>query len=160
MQIPPPRGSAFVGRWGELARLDGILAAVGPGNPRIVLIEGPPGIGKTTLVDRFLESSDTTRVVRASGEEYEALVPFGVVDQLLRVTSESRPELLPARRPTPRPDDHVGVGMRVLQLLGELNEQRPVAVVIDDLQWVDSSSLRARCSSRRAGSRPRACCSS
>ena len=129
-------GAVFVGRETELAELERILAAVEPGSPRIVLVEGEPGMGKTTLVERFLERAACPRVVRAAGEETEALLQFGVLDQLLRVAG--RPGVLGAPA-----NDHVGVGMRVLEMLGELQSERPVAVVVDDLQWADAASLRA-----------------
>ena len=79
MSIPTP----FVGRTAELAALREVLGDVRSGQPQTVLITGPAGIGKTSLVDQFLLEVDAT-VLRASGEQWEALVAFGVIDQLLR----------------------------------------------------------------------------
>jgi DNA-binding SARP family transcriptional activator len=46
----PPRTRGFAGRTAELAELAAVLARPGPaGAPRLVLITGMPGVGKTTL---------------------------------------------------------------------------------------------------------------
>jgi hypothetical protein len=85
----------FVGRRAELALLRDRLAAAVRNEPAVVQVEGPPGIGKTALVDRFLaEATEITdagpagrapRVLRVSGDESETLLPYGVVEQLARV---------------------------------------------------------------------------
>ena len=45
---------AFVGREDEIAALRAHFAEVAVGTPRVLLIDGEAGIGKTTLVERFL----------------------------------------------------------------------------------------------------------
>jgi DNA-binding winged helix-turn-helix (wHTH) protein/tetratricopeptide (TPR) repeat protein len=45
----------FVGRTQELARLHACLTRVRQGERQITFLSGQPGVGKTTLVDRFLE---------------------------------------------------------------------------------------------------------
>ena len=66
---------AFVGRQPELAVLRARLSDALAGRPQIVQIQGPPGIGKTALLDEFLtevaESRPAPVVIRASGEETE-----------------------------------------------------------------------------------------
>jgi DNA-binding winged helix-turn-helix (wHTH) protein/tetratricopeptide (TPR) repeat protein len=47
---------AFVGREAELRQLNELLRKAGAGHRQIVFITGPVGIGKTTLVQAFLES--------------------------------------------------------------------------------------------------------
>jgi len=46
----------FVGRETELRRLEGALAKANAGQRQIVFVTGPAGVGKTTLVDAFLDS--------------------------------------------------------------------------------------------------------
>ena len=80
---------SFVGRQAELTALRAELAAVRSGRPRVVLLEGTPGIGKTALLDRFLDDESDLTVLRATGEQWEAFVAYGVVDQLMRVAGVS-----------------------------------------------------------------------
>ena len=44
----------FVGRTGELAVLDAEMQAVRGGRPRVVLVEGEAGIGKSSPISRFI----------------------------------------------------------------------------------------------------------
>src|SRR4051794_15158840 len=96
----PTDGSAgtFVGRAAEVDILRTALDQARAGQPRVVLIEGPPGIGKTALVDRFVEVETDVQVLRASGEPWEALVPYGVVDQLVRAAGASGAVLVAGRQ--------------------------------------------------------------
>src|SRR5690349_17884536 len=77
---------AFVGRTAELEVLGEELAAMKEGSPRAVLIEGPVGIGKSAMIDHLLADKPDLTVLRATGEQWEAHVAFGVVDQLMRST--------------------------------------------------------------------------
>ncbi|MFI6296502.1 LuxR C-terminal-related transcriptional regulator [Nonomuraea sp. NPDC050790] len=94
---------------------------------RLVMVQGPEGIGKTALLHRFLDDAgDSIRVLRAEGEECEAGFAFGTLTQLL-----DRP---PAR------DDPCAAGA---ELLDRLRAARDVVLVVDNLQWVDRDSLVA-----------------
>jgi DNA-binding CsgD family transcriptional regulator len=134
---------AFVGRNSELDILQAELDNVRGGSPRFVLIEGPAGIGKTALVDRVLKPHDDAQVLRASGEPWEALVPYGVVDQLTRTAGVSRARIFAGRAQALPVDEPISVGGALLELLGELDNERPVVLVVDDAQWADLDSLRA-----------------
>ena len=52
------------------------------GATRVAVVEGPAGVGKTALVEKFLEEAGKARVVRISGEKSETALAFGVFDQL------------------------------------------------------------------------------
>ena len=85
---------AFVGRQVELAALRARLAAARAGVPQVVEIQGPAGIGKTALVEQFLQEpgGDVPPVVlRASGEETEILLAYGMVGQLARSAGTQGP---------------------------------------------------------------------
>ena len=134
----------FVGRHAEFALLRAKLDEARSGHPGIVLIEGPPGIGKTALVDRFVGETGGVVVVRASGEESESLLTYGVVDQLMRFARLDGTAASAAERSQATvAEDHLVAGARLLALLGSLQEQAPVVVVIDDAHWADLPSLRA-----------------
>jgi DNA-binding CsgD family transcriptional regulator len=144
MAAPAERLSeVFVGRENELNMLRSTLDQVRAGKPQVMLIEGPAGIGKTALVDRLLQVESDVEVLRASGEPWEALVPYGVVDQLTRSAGVSPARMLAGRVGALPVDEPISVGGRLLELISELNAKRPVVLVIDDAQWADMDSLRA-----------------
>ena len=139
---------AFVGRQVELAALRARLAAARAGVPQVVEIQGPAGIGKSALVEQFLQEpgGDVPPVVlRASGEETEILLAYGMVGQLARSagTAGAGVEVVPPTRPGTVLDDAVTVGSRLLELLGALETTAPVVLVVDDVQWVDQPSLKS-----------------
>lgn len=88
----PTTGSAraFVGREGELSSLHRALRRVAQGETVLALVSGASGIGKTTLIQRFLaEVGQTPRTLLLSGRCYEReAVPYkgldSVVDELSR----------------------------------------------------------------------------
>jgi hypothetical protein len=134
----------FVGRAAELTVLRRVLTDVGAGRPQTVLLTGAAGIGKTSLIDQFLSELDGGVVVlRASGEQWEAFVAFGVMDQLLRAAGVRGGLLLASRQRALPPEEPVGVGAVVLEALEKLERQSPVILLIDDAHWADVDSLRA-----------------
>src|SRR4029077_6783559 len=83
---PPgrPSSSTLGERDREVALLDTLLREAGEGEGRAVLIEGPPGIGKSRLMSEFRRraSADGALVLNARAGELEREFPFGVVRQL------------------------------------------------------------------------------
>ena len=138
----------FVGRQPELAALRARLAAALAGHPQVVHIQGPAGIGKSALIEHFLREpgvSPAPAVLRASGEETESLLAYGVMEQLARSAGAAGAALaaiVPARGPQPVPDP-VTVGSRVLELLGEVAAASAVVVIVDDVHWADLPSVQA-----------------
>src|SRR2546421_4614438 len=103
----------FVGRHRDLAFLEAELDQVRAGHPRVVLIEGTAGIGKTALLNRFLAGSSDAQMLWASGEESEVLLAYGVLDQLLRPANVNG---TPAERRSITLEDHITVGALHLDL--------------------------------------------
>ncbi|HEY5882240.1 MAG TPA: AAA family ATPase [Nakamurella sp.] len=137
------RSDLFIGRAVEREVLRFELAATRAGSPRVVLIEGPAGIGKSALIDHLLLDEPDLTLLRAAGELWEASVAFGVVDQLMRSTKVSRARLFADRERSLPAEEPVGVGRRVLQAIEDLEATSPVVVVVDDAHWADLDSLRA-----------------
>ena len=133
----------LVGREVELAALKAELAEVLSGTPRVVLIEGLPGIGKSAVIDHFLADRVDLTVLRATGEQWEAFVAYGVVDQLMRTAGVSKASLLAGRVRSLPAEEPVGVGARVLEAIEALEAVAPVVLVVDDAHWADLDSLRA-----------------
>jgi len=88
-------------RAGELAQLDEAIAATAAGAPRVMLIEGPAGIGKTALLAtaRRRAARAGLRVLAARGGELERELSLGIERQLfepllVRASAAERAELL------------------------------------------------------------------
>ena len=61
---PQPPTPHFVGRGAELAQLHNLLERAVQGERQIVFVTGEPGIGKTTLVEEFLQREQVSREER------------------------------------------------------------------------------------------------
>jgi len=135
----------FVGRQRELAALAGTLADARAGEPRVVLIEGDAGIGKSALISRFLASELHLPVVTASGDEAEAFLPYGLVQQLASAAVAARADALGSlnllSHGPPAEADPLAVGVDMLALMSSLQGNDAFALVIEDLQWVDLPSI-------------------
>jgi hypothetical protein len=105
-----------------------------------VAIEGDPGVGKTSLVRRCLAGMAGMRLLWPRGDQAEADLDFGVVDQLARAAGGA----IPAAALTDGAGSAASsfaVGARLLEVLGEL-QATSAAIVIDDLQWATASRWR------------------
>ncbi|HEU4522833.1 MAG TPA: serine/threonine-protein kinase, partial [Thermoanaerobaculia bacterium] len=79
------RATELVGRGRELRTLRTWLDALKPGEGRIILIEGSPGVGKTALLDRFLDAvraAGDTLILAGRCQPWESL-PFNAVDAIV-----------------------------------------------------------------------------
>ncbi|MEU9420090.1 AAA family ATPase [Streptomyces sp. NPDC048272] len=145
-------GPRLVGRQRERLLLERALqgARSGSGGSATVL-RGDAGIGKTALLDwtaaRAAEAGLT--VLRAVGAEAEMATAFGVLDQVLRPLlggSRALPEHQRAALESALgireglPPGGFTVGAAALGLLAEAARRRPLAILVDDLHCVDSSS--------------------
>ncbi len=91
---PPPPGVGFesplfVGRTAELTALREALEATHEGRPGVLLLHGPPGVGKTALVTQFLDElteGDLAVVLRGRCHEHES-VPYKAADSLVDALS-------------------------------------------------------------------------
>jgi DNA-binding SARP family transcriptional activator/tetratricopeptide (TPR) repeat protein len=134
----------FVGRAEELAALEAAAAMARAGQPAVVLVEGEAGIGKSTLLSRFASGLTDAMVLRASGDEAERLLSYGIVNQLTASAGlgGDRPGLLASDLNDAV--DPLAVGSEVMAWLRQQAQgHRLVLGIIDDLQWADGPSARA-----------------
>jgi DNA-binding CsgD family transcriptional regulator len=138
----PGGGRVFVGRGREKGLLQRAWEDAQAGRPRVVLLRGPAGIGKSALVRELVDSVGPVQLLRASGDETEEGLSLGVVEQLVAGLA-SVPEVLPSLQRPSGALELFAVGSGLLELLSELQDQGPVLLVLDDAHWADSASLHA-----------------
>ncbi len=141
------------GRAAELNQIRGFLDEV-TGRPLVLLIEGPAGIGKTTLWATGMEQagsrgwpvlscrpvqSEAPLSFSALGDLLEA-VPDAALDGLPRPQRQALDVALLRAEPGPDPPDQRAVAVALLGVLRALAEEAPVIIAVDDMVWLDGSS--------------------
>jgi DNA-binding CsgD family transcriptional regulator len=154
-------GTTVLEREQELERVSAALERARAGNGALLFIEGPPGIGKSTLMRAALHSARTSgfQVLTARGGELERDFPWSVVRQLFeRVLAtdaaererllEGAAHLAAAAVGLPGNDDGDGPAEPDAVLHGlywltvNWTASAPLVIAVDDAQWADPSSLR------------------
>ena len=147
----------LVEREREVAALAALLDALPAGEGRVAWIEGPAGIGKSTLLaeERRHAAEGGAQVLFARGSELEREFPFGVVRQLFEgvVTDPERRERVLAGAAAPAAavfgeaamaegDASFAALHGLFWVALNLAAERPLVLAIDDLHWCDRPSLR------------------
>lgn len=132
----------FVGRREELAFLHEELRAACESSTRLVVIEGEAGIGKSRLIAEFTAniSHDATVAVGRCSEQVRApYLPFVEIVELLDPRSRL-PALKPRRQGLLSEEKWAYFGA-VVDMLRAQSARRPLALVIEDVQWADNASI-------------------
>lgn len=160
-----------VGRGEPLARLDGVLREAASGARQVVFVTGEAGVGKTALVDLFLDAHASNRALIGRGqciERYgtgEAYMP--ILDALASVCRGSHGQMAIAALVRHAPGwlvqmpgvlataESPGVLERaadvtrarmlrdLLDALEAIAAETPTVLVLEDLHWSDASTLDA-----------------
>lgn len=125
--------SVFVGRQAELDVLRAHADDAAAGRPALVVVEGGPGFGKTALMGALGAALSGWRSLAAAGDEAETRLPGAMLDRLVAGCGVTFAE----------PVEPFTAGPALLQLLGDLQEPGPVALLVDDAHWADQPSLLA-----------------
>jgi DNA-binding CsgD family transcriptional regulator len=140
------------GREKDCQAIDQLVSQAQGGKSGTLVIRGEPGIGKSALLEYARRQTNRMTVLRATGVESEAELPFAALHQLLHPLLDRLKRL-----PTPqaqaleaafglrqnRSDDRFLIGAGVLSLLADAAEEKPLVCLIDDAHWLDRGSAEA-----------------
>ncbi|MGB8876477.1 MAG: AAA family ATPase, partial [Solirubrobacteraceae bacterium] len=154
---PEGVSGGLVERGEELRALHRSLEQARLGGGQFVVVEGPAGIGKTSLLDACVERGVGLglTVLRARGDEVAMESPFSAVRELLWPgVSNSRVSSLAGAAQFAAPvfevvadegetRDRVGAVLHGLYwLVANLADRRPLLLILDDAHWIDPASAR------------------
>jgi DNA-binding CsgD family transcriptional regulator len=138
--IPPIRGRA-----GELTVIGALVTALVGGRGGVLVIEGPPGIGKSRLLTEVMALAEKGGVRTLFGEafEYQQTVPFF---SLFMATLGADPPVGDAdalRRLGGSADLRYWVVHDLADAIFGAAAQTPLAIVLEDIHWADNGTLLA-----------------
>jgi DNA-binding CsgD family transcriptional regulator len=146
----------------ELGEIERAIDEVAAGAGRVLVVEGPAGIGKTRLLESARDAAHAHgfAVASARGSELELAFAWGIVRQLLEprlrgMPGEARARALAGAASLAAPivvpdgaappgdaDPSSGVLHGLYWLVAALAVERPQLLVVDDLHWSDGASVR------------------
>ncbi|ASW90969.1 LuxR family transcriptional regulator [Mycobacterium marseillense] len=137
---PPIRG-----RTDELKMIAELVSALTQGRGGVLVIEGPPGIGKSRLLTEVLALSDKCGVRALFGEafEYQQTVPFF---SLFMATLNADPPVGDAealRQLGGSADLRYWVVHDLADAIHAAAAQAPLVIVLEDIHWADNGTLLA-----------------
>jgi DNA-binding CsgD family transcriptional regulator/tetratricopeptide (TPR) repeat protein len=144
-----PGATALVGRDVELAQLLQWVDDLVSGTGRALLIEGEPGIGKSSLVRAAAAAAERCgcQVFRAAADELGQALPLQpLLDALRARESAGEPRLATILRLLQgelesSADATVAAAEQMLTLVAELSSAESTVLIVDDLQWADETTI-------------------
>ncbi len=123
----------FIGRSVEQMRLQTLIGNAAPGDNKIAIVTGPPGVGKSAFVDHVLSQSSAQghRVLRISLRPSDAFAPYSGLQSIADSLGAPEPEAQSAGKPIDR-----------FAQADDLAKRLAGGLVIDNWQWCDPESKR------------------
>ena len=140
------------GRAAELGDIHELLANARAGHSSMLVLQGEAGSGKSALLEHVATDAKDFRILRCTGVESEAELPFAALHLLLldcldRLDSLPAPQAAALRAAFGLAEapgvDRFLTGLATLTLLSEVAGDGPLLCLVDDAQWVDRASLDA-----------------
>lgn len=156
--------TTLVGREGDMQHIRAAIEAAADGDGRVIMLAGEPGVGKTRLAQEATLDARNRGFMVVTGTCYEPEqgTPFYPFLEALSQAYDAAPpsiqsavrrqwpslgKLLPAQS-IPNPEGAAGsqeeqqrLFWAVTGFLQAMAEHLPVALLLDDLQWADGSTL-------------------
>lgn len=144
--------SSPIGRQRQLDNLRGWAAELSSGRGRVVLVEGEPGIGKSSLVRAAASDAEAAgcQIYWATCDELSKAFPLlpllDVLDgQLSDADGGTRRSIAATLHAEPAPGNGIDLvaaaAEQLLALVDELCAQAPTMLVVDDIQWADPPTV-------------------
>lgn len=143
----------MIGRDAQQRALDGALSQAAAGRAATIVVEGAPGIGKTSLLDFAATRRPAgSLILRASGHRAEAELPYAGLHQLISPVVGWLDDLPPPQAAalaralaleTGAPGDRLAIASALLGLITQAAAQRVVVVIVDDFGCLDPSTKQA-----------------
>jgi len=155
----------LIGREREFSQLYDAWLDVRRGAPRIVVLVGDPGVGKTTLTNAFVSTCqmEGAAIARAQAYDAERELPFAVLAELIKQLTLQRaiggtdpealseltrvsPEIFSAFPGVPKPVEWAAevIPLRLadgfLKAVEAGTEESPLVLVVDDIHAADNAS--------------------
>lgn len=152
MQSPTGNGSGrrvanspIRGRAAELTAIDAHIAALKQGHGGVLIIEGPPGIGKSRLLSALTELAHSAGVRVLYGEAFESQqsVPFLSLFMATLLADPPVGEAEKLHDLGASADQGFWVVHHLQAAIQAAAHQTPIAILLEDMHWADNATLLA-----------------
>src|ERR1700752_75557 len=137
--------SPIRGRAGELKVIGALINAVAHGRGGVLVVEGPPGIGKSRLLAEVMALAEKSKVRTLFGEgfEYQQSVPFFSLFMATLRGDTPVGDVEALRRLGSSADLSCWVVHDRRDAIHAAAADNPLAIVLEDIHWADTGTLLA-----------------